>query len=160
MPPKMACQSQVPPQTLSPTNLGAYGTPSPSLQQPQQPSTAAKPPINIADLWAQLAAASPTGGGRDRSFGRSPSSKRLIFRQQLLVGSMACHDEDVLHANHTNAEFNVLLAEGRKYRDDFQAQHGAKPASSDVIVIRSHRAAKPKLPGVGHSVLTASSTVL
>ncbi|EFJ46427.1 hypothetical protein VOLCADRAFT_93208 [Volvox carteri f. nagariensis] len=43
---------------------------------------------------------------------------------------MGCHDEDVLHANHTNTEFNVLLAEGRKHRDNFQAQHGAKPAST------------------------------
>ncbi|EFJ52721.1 hypothetical protein VOLCADRAFT_85992 [Volvox carteri f. nagariensis] len=108
MPPKMARQSQVPPQTLSPTNLGAYGTPSPSLPAGSSAGAAAKPPVNIADLWAQLAAASPTGGGRDRS---SPAG-------------------DVLRANHTNAEFNVLLAEGRKYRDDFQAQHGAKPAST------------------------------
>ncbi|EFJ52483.1 hypothetical protein VOLCADRAFT_86626 [Volvox carteri f. nagariensis] len=129
-PPKMARQSQVPPQTLSPVNLGAYGTPSPSLPSGSSAGAAAKPPINIADLWAQLAAASPTGGGRDRSSPAGVPKRPLTFKQQLLLGSMGCHDEDVLHATHTNTEFNVLLAEGRKYRDDFQAQHGAKPAST------------------------------
>ncbi|EFJ53078.1 hypothetical protein VOLCADRAFT_85989 [Volvox carteri f. nagariensis] len=130
MPPKMARQSQVPPQTLSPTNLGAYGTPSPSLPAGSSAGATAKPPVNIADLWAQLAAASPTGGGRDHSSPAGVPRRPLTFKQQLLLGSMRCHDEDVLRANHTNAKFNVLLAEGRKYRDDFQAQHGAKPAST------------------------------
>ncbi|EFJ52086.1 hypothetical protein VOLCADRAFT_103093 [Volvox carteri f. nagariensis] len=41
---------------------------------------------------------------------------------------------DVLKAGrgavHTNAEFNVLLAEARKYRDEFLEQHHVKPAST------------------------------
>ncbi|EFJ53083.1 hypothetical protein VOLCADRAFT_115671 [Volvox carteri f. nagariensis] len=94
MPPKMARQSQVPPQTLSPTNLGAYGTPSPSLPSGSSAGAAAKPPVNIADLWAQLAAASPTGGGRDRSSPAGVPRRPLTFK------------------------------------DEFQAQHGAKPAST------------------------------
>ncbi|EFJ50691.1 hypothetical protein VOLCADRAFT_88475 [Volvox carteri f. nagariensis] len=60
----------------------------------------------------------------------SVSNIPVCRRQQLLLGSMGCHDEDVLHGPHTNAEFNVLLSEGRKYMDEFQAQHGAKPAST------------------------------
>ncbi|EFJ40661.1 hypothetical protein VOLCADRAFT_99498 [Volvox carteri f. nagariensis] len=143
MPPKMARQSQVPPQTLSPVNLGAYGTPSPSLPSGSSAGAAAKPPVNIADLWAQLAAVSPTGGGRDRSSPAGVPRRPLTFKQQLLLGSMGCHDEDVLHAKHTNAESNMLLAEGRKYRDEFQAQHGAKPASSKTSYLAAHCSLAP-----------------
>ncbi|EFJ41134.1 hypothetical protein VOLCADRAFT_107805 [Volvox carteri f. nagariensis] len=130
MPPKLARPSQLPQQSLPPTNLGAYGAPSPSLPSGSSAGASAKPPVHIADLWAQLAAASPTGGGRDRSTPSGVPRRPLSFKQQLLLGSMGCHAEDVLHANHTNAEFNVLLAEARKYRDDFLAQHDAKPAST------------------------------
>ncbi|EFJ39940.1 hypothetical protein VOLCADRAFT_100338 [Volvox carteri f. nagariensis] len=143
MPPKMARQSQVPPQTLSPVNLGSSA------------GAAAKPPVNIADLWAQLAAVSPTGGGHDRSSPAGVPRRPLTFKQQLLLGSMGCHDEDVLHAKHTNAEFNVLLAEGRKYRDDFQAQHGAKPASTFLynVTAEIHEGDMPDKATVMHATV-------
>ncbi|EFJ39970.1 hypothetical protein VOLCADRAFT_100293 [Volvox carteri f. nagariensis] len=130
MAPKMARQSQASPQTLAPVNLGAYGTPSTSQPSTSSAGAQAKPPVDIADLWAQLAAASPTGGGRDRSSPAGVPKRPLSFKQQLLLGSMGCHDEDVLRARHTNTQFNVLLAEGRKYKDEFTAQHGGKPAST------------------------------
>ncbi|EFJ40719.1 hypothetical protein VOLCADRAFT_99406 [Volvox carteri f. nagariensis] len=126
----MARQPQLPLPALAPTSMGAYGSPSPSLPSGSTVGTAAKPPLHIADLWAQLAAASPTGGGHDRSSPAGAPRRPLTFRQQLLLGGMGCHDEDVLHAHYTNAEFNMLLAEGRKHKDEFQAQHGAKPAST------------------------------
>ncbi|EFJ41012.1 hypothetical protein VOLCADRAFT_99019 [Volvox carteri f. nagariensis] len=126
----MARQSQASPPTLAPVNLGAYGTPSTSQPSTSSAGAQAKPPVDINDLWAKLAAASPTGGGRDRSAPAGVPKRPLSFKQQLLLGSMGCHDEDVLRARHTNAQFNVLLAEGRKYKDEFTAQHGGKPAST------------------------------
>ncbi|EFJ47665.1 hypothetical protein VOLCADRAFT_91647 [Volvox carteri f. nagariensis] len=110
MAPKMARQSQVTPQTLAPLNLSAYGTPSTSQPSTSSTGAEAKPPVDIADLWAQLAAVSPTGGGRDRSSPAGVPKRPLTFKQQLLLGSMGCHDEDILRARHTNAQFNVLTA--------------------------------------------------
>ncbi|EFJ48505.1 hypothetical protein VOLCADRAFT_104684 [Volvox carteri f. nagariensis] len=134
MPPKMAHQSQ--PATSS---AGA----------------AAKPPVNIADLWVQLAAVSPTGGGCDRSSLAGVPKRPLIFKQQLLLGSMGCHDEDVLHTPHTNTEFNVLLAEGRKYKDEFQVQHDAKPASTFLynMMVEIHEGDMPDQTVATHTAV-------
>ncbi|EFJ39315.1 hypothetical protein VOLCADRAFT_101123 [Volvox carteri f. nagariensis] len=81
MAPKMARQSQASPQTLAPVNLGAYGTPSTSQPSTSSAGAQAKPPVDIADLWAQLAAASPTGGGRDRSSPAGVPKRPLSFNR-------------------------------------------------------------------------------